>query len=144
MRRWIEWILALSGAAICNLDAAIYWKYIPGPGSQHWPLSAFPLIEIVALGWIAAAGIVLDNRPRTTLFAALPWVVTGCLSPYFLLAFLSFGPPLVLTAGLFIAASLLANRRLKRDSFLDLTFFSIGVVANLVVILNVIKAIGGI
>jgi hypothetical protein len=144
MRRWIEWILALGGAAICTLDAAIFWKYIPGPGTQHWPLSAFPLIEIVALGWIAAAGLGLDNRPRNTIFSALAWFITGCLSPYFLLAFFSFGPLLVLADALFIAAGLLANRRLKRDSLPDITFFSIGAVANLVVILNVIKAVGGI
>jgi len=144
MRRWIEWILALVGAAICSVDAAFYWKYIPGPGTQHWPLSAFPLVEIAALGWLAAAGIALDLRPRTTLFAALPWVAAGALSPYILLAALSFGPLLIPAVIMFCAAGLLANRRLKRDALPDLTLFSVGAVANLIVILEVVKAIGGI
>jgi hypothetical protein len=144
MRRKIEWILALCGAAVCSIDTAVYWKYLPDPGTQHWPFSAFPLIEMVALGWIGAVGIAMDSGKGSNVWGALPWVVTGCLSPLIILGALSIGPWLILAGGFFIGAGVLANRRRQRELLPDVTFFSVGAVGNFIVLMTLAKAFGAI
>ena len=145
MRRKIERILALLGTAVCIADAASFWKYLPGPGTPYWPFTDYPLVEITILGLIGAVGVALDNGQRSNnIWGALPWVVTGCLAPYVILGAASFGPPLMFAGLLYIGAGVLASQRCKRSLLPGINSFSLGAVGNLVIILVLIKATGGI
>jgi hypothetical protein len=144
MLRRIEWVLTLLGAALCTLDFVLYWKYVQGPGTPHWPFSAFPLVEILLLGWVGVAGMILDSGSRSNAWGAVQWVIAGGLTPHVLVGGLSIGPLLIPAVVLFIASGLVANHRRGRNLLPDITFFSIGAVVNLVLIITLAQVLASV
>lgn len=111
MKRYLEWLLAFSGAAICIGTAAIFWTSQSG---QMWPLPGAHLITIEAFGVLGLVSVAADHSAARRRWGAILWIVVGGLVAFVVLGAWTVGFFLIPAALAFGAAAGLADARRKR------------------------------
>jgi hypothetical protein len=119
--RGLEWALVLAGAFLNSVIVVIFavgQAATPGVSALEnlYPLPLLYFIEILGLSFLAILGlntsVPQSNRSRWT--PVLPWIAAGGLLAFVLLGGFSIGFYLIPGMLTFIAAGILADRRLNR------------------------------
>ena len=87
IRRMLEWIAVLIGAANCIVVSIAFWQ-----GDFLFP--ALYLIQIALLGLLVTV-FVAERRRLSTRWNAFPWLVAGILLAFVILGGFSIGPFLI-------------------------------------------------
>lgn len=83
IRRMLEWIAALIGAANCIVVSVAFWQ-------GDFPFPALYLIQIALLGLLVTV-FVAERRRLDTRWNAFPWLVAGILLAFVILGGFSIG-----------------------------------------------------
>ena len=143
VRRFVEWVLASVGCAICISDAMLTWIFqSSSPSGSLWPLPALVLIEMALLGLAGILAVVLDSDERTLRWGRLTWAICGGLTALMVIGAFSIGPLLFWAILAFALAGFLANRRRARKFLYDLGIFMLGAVCNAAILLLLIVIAG--
>jgi hypothetical protein len=120
--RGLEWALVLTGAFLNSVIVVIFavgQATTPGVSALEnlYPLPLLYFIEIIGLSFLAILGLSAitpqSNRGRWT--QLFPWIAAGGLLAFVLLGGFSIGFYLIPGMLTFIAAGILADRRLRRN-----------------------------
>lgn len=87
IRRMLEWIAVLIGAANCIVVSVAFWQ-------GDFPFPALYLIQIALLGLLVTV-FVAERRRLSTRWNAFPWLVAGILLAFVILGGYSIGPFLI-------------------------------------------------
>lgn len=104
IRRALEWIAAVIGAATCIIVPAMFVN----PGGRDFPLPALYFIEIALLGVLVIAFVA--TRPKTgRRWHVLPWAAAGIVLAFVILGVWTIGFPMIPAFLAFVIVGALAD-----------------------------------
>lgn len=138
MKRTIERVLAIVGAAVSVGSTIALWQNQSMPGVSLWPFPALVLLEIGILGLAGLVAVALDSKGYSLGWGLLTWGVTGGLLAVMLLGVFSIGPMVFPAVLAFCGAALSADWRRGRRVPVNLALAAIIGVVNGLLLLTLV------